>query len=110
MTQPALHRPHHVVLWGAVLTLASLEDLALTLIGLDGTQGAELNPIAELALSAGFLPALLLKLASLATALTLAVLLARAGYARRAERTLAFWSLVYVTLNSVSTLQLVGGI
>lgn len=110
MSQLTLPRPSNVTLWAAVLTLASIEDLVLTLIGLKGAAGAELNPLAELALAQGFLPALLLKVGSLAAAITLAILLARVGHERRAERTLAFWSIAFLALNTYSTFELVGGI
>lgn len=109
MTQPASCRTHNIPLWAAVLTLASMEDLVLTLVGVEGAAGAELNPVAELALAQGFLPAVLLKLASLAAAISLAIVLACVGHARRAERTLAFWSILYLALNAYSTYQLVGG-
>jgi hypothetical protein len=108
-TQPKLS--NRIILWSILLALLSLEDLALTILALNGVPTArELNPIANVALQHGVLAATALKVSSMILAVAVAAYLARRGFETRVHKTLVAWSAFYIILNGVSTLDLMGGL
>ena len=110
MSQPHLSPTRRLIPWGALLAALSLLDLTLTAIALNGITGAaELNPLASHAFADSFLSATFYKLVGLELVLILSLLLARAGWGRAVETTLAAWCGVYLLLNAYSLILILGG-
>lgn len=123
MTQPRLSSPlppsaartlqprARLTLWWALLAAYSLQDLGLTAVALSGIPEArELNPLADAAFEQGILLAFALKAVALAVVLGIALLLARTKHWPLAERHLAAWCIVLLTVNAHSAIHLLGGL
>jgi hypothetical protein len=105
-----LQLPTRIRLWSTLLALLSLEDLALTALALYGMPTArEINPLARIAFDHGLALATILKVVGTTIALITGTYLAKHGHAARVEKTLAAWSAIFLGLNTVSVLVLVGG-
>lgn len=99
-----------LTLWWALLAAYSLQDVIFTTMALYGIPSArEMNPIADLAFERGFLAAFALKAAGLAIVLGIAWKISRTKHWPLAERTLACWCIVLLTVNTYSAIQILGG-
>lgn len=99
-----------LTLWWALLAAYSMQDVILTTMALYGIPSArEMNPIADLAFERGFLGAFALKTAGLAIVLGICWKLSRTTHWPLAERTLACWCIVLLTVNAYSAIQILGG-
>lgn len=111
MPQPKLPPTTRITLWTGLLTALSLVEFGLTLIAMHVAPGfRELNPVAAHALGGGILAAALLKLAALALALVAAGYLAKTEHAKATKALLATWACLFLVVNTLSTLALLGGI
>lgn len=93
--------------WYVLLVLASLQDLALTILGLLTVPGAqELNALPRLAFEHGFTAALAVKLASVGIVLIVVLVLGKTPHARQLEALLAAAFVGFMGVNAWSLAQL----